>query len=143
MQPDTSRTKATVQWEGSVAFREWTGSLARETAALVQDINEGVYYSNEDHYEVGDELNPSTSVTAQDTTVRKLHLKRAAKVRKLASGAPSRKPDRKENPNEAQSVVKYTESPSWLLEPDGEEVSPLIASPFPHELIKKSLHSGQ
>lgn len=139
MQPGTLQTKPANQWEGSVTFRNPATPSPRNTGALAEDIES----SNEDQSAVGDETNQPRPATAQDAAARKLHLKRAVKARKLASGAPSTKPDQKQDPDEAQSVVRYTESPSWLLEPDGDEVSPLLASPFPHELVSRSLHNSQ
>ena len=143
MQPDTFQTKNAIQWEDLVTFRKRAETIARETGTLAQDINKDVYYSYEDRPEVGDATSRLRFTTGQVVAARKFHLKRTVKTRKLGSGTSSKKPAQKEEHDEYQGVVKYTESPSWLLEPDGDEVSPLLASPFHYELIKRTLQPSQ
>ncbi|KAJ9609018.1 hypothetical protein H2200_006789 [Cladophialophora chaetospira] len=142
MQSHRVQPKDAIQWEDSATFRIRSQGSSKVTGSLIQDINEDVCYSYEDHPDITQETNAPKSTTLCLTATRKPHSKRTVKNRKSASVVISRKPaKRKEHDDESRTVVRYAPSPSWLLEPDGDEPYALLASPFPNDLVKRQLHN--
>ncbi|ETI28582.1 hypothetical protein G647_01032 [Cladophialophora carrionii CBS 160.54] len=138
---DSLRPLDAVQWEGSVTLRRRADVLPRESESLTHDIDEGATYSSEDRGHARKETIPSKP-TARQHAARKPHLKRAVKGRKHVHGFyPKKAVSKKEKPDESLPVLRYNEGPSWLLELDGEEINPLLPSPFPNDLVRRHMHS--
>jgi hypothetical protein len=143
MGPESLQPGGTVQWGGSVTLRNRSDVPPREPESLSHDINEDVRYNAEDRADAPRDTGPPRS-TAQQPAARKPHFKRAVKDRKHVYAAhASKTTPRKERHDESLPVVKHCQSPSWLLELDGEELNPLLPSPFPNDLVRRHMHSRQ
>ncbi|KIW72876.1 hypothetical protein PV04_01037 [Phialophora macrospora] len=139
MGPQNLRPGDTVQWGASVTLRNRSDVLPKDAESLTYDTDEA-----EDRGDARKDTVPPKSTTLQQPAARKLHLKRAVKDRKHVYEARSAKPKpipRKERHEESLAVVRHSQSPSWLLEPDGEELNPLLPSPFPNDLVRRHMHN--
>ncbi|EXJ64630.1 hypothetical protein A1O7_00967 [Cladophialophora yegresii CBS 114405] len=140
---DGLRPRDAALWEGSVTFRNRADVPPREPQSLTHDIDEDAPSSSEDRARARarKETIPSKS-TARLHAARKPHLNRAVKGRKHVHETHRGKPlPGEDKHDDSLSVVKYNDSPSWLLEPDGEEINPLLPSPFPNDLVRRHMHS--
>jgi hypothetical protein len=138
MQPDLQPG----QWEDSVTFR----NRQNISETLNPDINENAQYTPEDRSPVHRERPPPPKTPRQQqqhrpAAARKPRHKRSVKDR--TSGRKDSSVHKKERSDEALVVLNRLQGPSWLLEPDGEELNSLLPSPFPNDLVKRHMHNRQ
>ncbi|OQV03891.1 hypothetical protein CLAIMM_08871 [Cladophialophora immunda] len=130
-------------WEDSVTFRTQS-SLPKDRGGPGRDANEDEGDDHEDReksqHRRQDTRTSRTAGSQPGVTPRKPHIKRG-KDRKSGTVPLKKANSRKEERDETLVVVKYSQSPSLLLEPDADEPYPLLPSTLPNGLVKRHLHN--